>query len=114
MTSCTGPATQKILLSQVLQAVFQLRNNPFPGSSVEDVLAEYELTYPNDTDITLEEITEILNIGARRGIFTSCVYPRFSDIFYYTFNPNMVAQNPKNKEFSLPVFTNSLQSNAMG
>ncbi len=99
--SCTGPTTKNVLLNQVLQVVFQLRHTPFPGASVEQVWALYQTLYPDST-YTQAQVEQALRRGAQRGMFTRCMYPSYSNVFYYGFNGAMIYSNVKNREFGIP------------
>lgn len=100
--SCQVPSTKEKFMQNLINVVFKLRNTPFPGPSPESILDLFNIDYP-EMESTLEEITLQLNSGAKRGIFTKCMYPAFSNEFYYNFNRNMINVNSKNKQFGLPV-----------
>lgn len=108
--SCTlQPPTTRLLLQQLLEVTFVLRKTPTPGPSVDDITAEYRVLYPSST-ATDDDILAQLRYGAKRGVFNQCQYPAYSQTFYYAFNRNMINQNVKNKEFSLPILYNTVGS----
>jgi len=104
--ACRGPVSKNVLLNQVLETVFQLRNTPFPGASVEDVWTLFQQLYP-DTTFTQTDIESALVTGAKRGMFTRCMYPSYSNIYYFGFNRNMVFRNYRNRQFGLPIITDT-------
>ena len=61
--SCTGPTTKNVLLKEVLEAVFQLRDVPFPGASPEDVYTIFTALYPDSafTEADVAAAQEINN-----------------------------------------------------
>ena len=107
--SCTGPISKNVLLTQVLETVFQLRNTPYPGASVEVVWELFLQLYPSTT-YTVENITAALVTGARRGMFFKCESPSFSKNFYYTFNNEMIYANVSNREFGIPAIYDTNKS----
>lgn len=105
MLSYCGPQNQRFpLYSSIIEVLFQLRNTPsgyteqgLPlGVSVEDVQSQPELSSYTSTDIA-----NALVVGAKKGIWSRCMYPDQSQIYYYAFNRNMIQRNFSNKVFAL-------------
>lgn len=107
--SCKGPITKNVLLSQVLETVFQLRATPYPGASINEIWTLFLQLYPS-TSYTLQNITNALIVGARRGMFFKCEYPSFSKNFYFTFNNEMIYANVSNREFGIPAIYDTNKS----
>jgi len=108
--SCTlQPPTTRVLLQQLIEVTFVLRKTPFPGPSVQNITDEFRVLYPSSTS-TDDEILAQLRYGAKRGVFTLCEFPSYSQIYYYAFNRNMIIQNVKNREFSLPILYDNVGS----
>ena len=107
--ACRGPKNQNTLMARVVEAVFQLRRVTFPGISAEAVLEEYNLLFPA-FPVTLASLTATLLAGAKRGLFSRCEFPAFSGVYYFGFNRDMAALNPRNREFGMPLFIDTTRS----
>lgn len=99
--TCRLPAPRNTLMTQLIQAVYDLRNTPFPGASPETIYAQFNALYPGVS--TLEAITQQLRQGARKGIFQRCEYPAYSQSFHYLFNPEMNVSNWSNRQYGIPL-----------
>jgi hypothetical protein len=99
--TCRGPATKNILMSHLIQTLYELRNTTFPGASVDQIWNLFDQLYPNTS--TYDTIVRTLRQGSRQGIFTRCEFPAYSNIYYYMFDPMMTYRNWSNRQYGLPI-----------
>lgn len=99
--TCRGPSTKNILMSNLIQTLYELRNTTFPGSDVTSIWNLFDQLYPGTS--TFEAVVRSLRQGSRQGIFLKCEYPAYSNIYYYTFDSMMIYRNWSNRQYGLPI-----------